>query len=375
MDFNLIHEEWIPVKRESGKAQKIAPYQITSGPEDPIIAFNAPRPDFNGALAQFMIGLLQTTAAPEDEGEWEEWFNDPPAPEELKKKFATVEHAFNLGGDGPRFMQDYSLTDGEQKEINVLLLETPGAKALKENTDHFIKRNSLNRECMACCAISLFALQTNAPSGGAGHRTSLRGGGPLTTLIAGERTWQTIWLNVIGGDEFANLPGNMSLEDDIYKFPWLAATRTSEAKTGADTFPEHAHPVQMFWATPRRIRINLNSRTQGECNLCGESSDFNVTSFITKNYGVNYEGAWTHPLSPHRKQKDGLILPLHANPGGLSYRNWLGLAYADNENAVEPANVIHHYFNSARYIESSSYKLWAFGYDMEKMKARCWYEG
>jgi hypothetical protein len=29
----------------------------------------------------------------------------------------------------------------------------------------------------------LFSLQLNAPSGGKGYRTGLRGGGPLTTLI------------------------------------------------------------------------------------------------------------------------------------------------------------------------------------------------
>ena len=65
--MNLIKDPWIPVRRESGMEDIIAPWQLTET-DDPVIALSAPRPDFNGALMQFLIGLLQISAAPEDHG-------------------------------------------------------------------------------------------------------------------------------------------------------------------------------------------------------------------------------------------------------------------------------------------------------------------
>ena len=47
MSFNLIHENWIPVRREDGGQVLIAPWQITEK-LNPIMALDAPRPGFNG---------------------------------------------------------------------------------------------------------------------------------------------------------------------------------------------------------------------------------------------------------------------------------------------------------------------------------------
>ena len=60
--MNLISECWIPVRRADGSRQRITPWQLTDGVSDnPILAVASPRPDFDGALTQFFIGLLQTT--------------------------------------------------------------------------------------------------------------------------------------------------------------------------------------------------------------------------------------------------------------------------------------------------------------------------
>ncbi len=58
--MNLLESQWIPVRRESGESY-IAPWQLTE-PDDSVLELAAPRPDFNGALLQFLIGLLQTPA-------------------------------------------------------------------------------------------------------------------------------------------------------------------------------------------------------------------------------------------------------------------------------------------------------------------------
>ena len=107
--MNLIEDRWIPVRRQNGKEEKIAPWELTSNFErNPIVALAAPRPDFQGGLMQFLIGLLQTAAPPdEDNGlEWEDWFVEPPEPETLRTEFDPFVDYFHLDGDGPLFMQD-----------------------------------------------------------------------------------------------------------------------------------------------------------------------------------------------------------------------------------------------------------------------------
>ena len=97
--MNLLEEKWLPVRRSTGQIDWIAPHQIA---EPDIVAFAANRADFNGALAQMMIGLLQTTTPVDDEGDWENLLVAPPAAEALQKWFAPTSDAFVLDGDGAR---------------------------------------------------------------------------------------------------------------------------------------------------------------------------------------------------------------------------------------------------------------------------------
>jgi len=379
--LNLIHDPWIPVRRRGDQREWIAPWQLTDGHDtDPIVALDAPRADFQGALAQFLIGLLQT-AAPPDPGkgiDWDRWLEEPP-PERLRELFSLHADAFELGGDSARFLQDFHPLDGDQKPISSLLIESPGANALRNNTDHFIKRGGIHQICPACAATALFTLQTNAPSGGAGHRTSLRGGGPLTTLVAldpkGDRLeaslWRDLWLNVLPRANLANMTGNLQLTEPTAIFPWLAQTRIS-GKRGQDTLPQHAHPLQMYWGMPRRIRLDLDIPTQGECDICSTASDNLISHYVTKNYGINYAGAWEHPLTPHYiDEKSGMPMPSHAQPGGFSYRHWS--SWVAPGKARKPALVVSH-FHKERRMDGAQLRLWAFGYDMDNMKARAWHE-
>lgn len=375
--MNLINDAWIPVDRQSGPNQRIAPWQITNT-DDPVLRLAAPRPDFNGALLQFLVGLLQTACTPQTPNDWAHWLDQPPTPDQLRQQFESVVHAFELDADGPRFMQDFDEISGDKKPVSNLLIDAPGAQTLKQNADHFIKRGLVESACPACMATALFTLQTNAPSGGAGHRTSLRGGGPLSTLVAldpnnsglPDDLWRAVWLNVLDQSALASLPGYSSNPDDAAVFPWLGHTRTSEKNTGHDTTPLDASPLQMYWGMPRRIRIHWEKTTSGHCDLCGEQSDKLVDHYVTQNYGTNYTGAWQHPLSPHQISKEGEPLPRHAQPGGISYRHWLGLTQGGDNDI--PALVIQTF--GSRKLDAEQLRMHVFGYDMDNMKARCWYE-
>lgn len=378
--MNLLIDPWIPIRRSNGAIEYIAPWQITEQ-NNPVIKLAAPRHDFDGALIQFLIGLLQTSAAPKDNRQWEEWLNNPPSAEVLKSKFTVYGHAFDLDGEQTKFMQDNETFDGEEKPISGLLLEAPGKRTSNLFLDHFIKDGSHNGLCHCCVATALFALQANAPSGGVGHRTSLRGGGPLTTLVIPDTAagsdlpatlWTTLWLNVLDQKVLKNFTGNHELNKAESIFPWLTATRTSEAKTGNPTTPEHVHPLQMYWAMPRRIRLDWIGDQKGSCDICGAKDQSLVTHYVTKNYGANYTGAWQHPLSPHyQDKKTGERLPMHAQPGGLIYRYWL--AWTLGVDQYLAAKAVAEY-KKDRKLENEQLRLWIFGYDMDNMKARAWYE-
>jgi CRISPR system Cascade subunit CasA len=371
---------WLPVRRASDARESILPWQITERmDEDPIVALDLPRPDFNGSLVQFLIGLFQTAWAPEDEADWAEAYERPPAPEVLRDACLRYREAFNVDGDGPRFLQDLMLSGEEPREIGSLLIDEPGGKTLSDNRDLFIKREQYPALGLTAAVAALITLQTNAPSGGKGHRTSMRGGGPLTTLLIPDplhdplppNLWRMVWLNVFSREGMEGLTGNGRLTDISAIFPWMAPTRTSENPGGVETTPEEAHPLQMYWGMPRRIRLDLDGIKEGECPMTQRHEPL-VSAYQTRSYGVNYTGAWSHPLSPHVINEEGKPLPLHPQPGGIAYHYWLGLVLG-NEQGVKPAQVVAARDNSSAR-RRRAVRLWAFGYDMDNMKARGWYE-
>jgi CRISPR system Cascade subunit CasA len=110
--YNLLETPWLPVRRRSGQSDKIRPWEITDRiNEDPIIALDVPRADFNGSLIQWLIGLLQTVQCPENEREWERLYIDPPSPETLRGWCEPWLDAFQFDGDGPRILQDRDIHD------------------------------------------------------------------------------------------------------------------------------------------------------------------------------------------------------------------------------------------------------------------------
>jgi len=377
MPMNLSEHRWVPVRRttEDGAARVIAPWQLTDAIDtNPIVALDAPRPDFNGALVQFLIGLLQTAFAPGDADEWFEHFEQPPTPDTLRKAFAPYAHAFELDGDGPRFMQDTDpLNDQKPLPITALLIDTAGSET------HFVKDLPGQGLSPSAAAMALYALQTNAPSGGVGHRTSLRGGGPLTTLVvaapeqeAPATLWQTLWLNVLDQE---TLGYGASPDDAERIFPWLCPTRTSE-KGKPGTTPEAVHRLQAFWGMPRRIRLDLEAGKPGRCAITGAEAPALIARYRTRNYGTNYTGAWQHPLSPYTHNgKD--LLAMHPR-GSINYRHWLSLVQEGGDNKVKrlPAAVIKRFTHTDYELDREGWRfqVWAFGYDMDNMKPRCWYE-
>lgn len=378
MAYNLIEEAWIPVQREGGQTELIAPWQMTEEPHPLRVA--APRPDFTGALTEFLIGLTQTCMSPGTEREWRKLRDTPPTPEALREAFRVHSDAFHLDGDGPRFMQDLTLTPEEAVKpdpIGSILIDSPGARTSKLNIDLFIKRDRVNHLCPSCAATAIFTLQCFAPAGGRNIRTSVRGGGPLGTLVLGKSLWETAWNNVLTTNTLNTLGGDPSAPREGGLYPWLAPTRLST--NGEETHLAGVHPLHYYWGMPRRIRLVFEDGTSTQCGVCNRPTEHLISSFLARPGGYNYAGSWMHPLSPIREMNQQ-FLAVKASSDGLGYQNWLGLVYreVDQTNPVQAAPVVRNYREQRVHPGGSSeadFRIWAYGYDMDNMKARSWCEG
>lgn len=367
--LNLLAASWLPVVRRHSGACTIRPAQIIdTHTDDPIISVAWPRPDFRIATLELLIGLL-TTACPPSTRTWDRWFRSPPTPDALDEAFAPFVPAFNLDGDGPRFMQDREDLQTDPSGIEQMLIETPGDATKQKNTDLLVHRDQIGTLGRPAAAMALYTLQSWAPAGGAGIRTGLRGGGPLVTLALPSPSptlWELVWANVPAG-------GKPPDQDDfLLVFPWLAPTVQSDDKTTVT--PDDAHPLQAWWGMPRRIRLDFRDG-DGRCGLTGAPDSVQVTGFRQRPRGANYN-AWglKHPLTPHYQPKaGGEYLPTHPQPGGIGYRDWIGLVLPSNDKNKLPAACIATW-RDTRAPYGTRPRILAAGFDMDNAKARSFIE-
>lgn len=392
MFMNLLTDPWLPFRHVDGRLR----YRSPSALADPdVLDLALPRADFQGAAWQFLIALLQTAMTPKDTDAWLDRYQQPPSIAEVEAALAPFMAAFELDGDGPRFMQDLDpLEDVKEAPVSGLLIDSPGANGIKNNTDFFVKRGRVESVCQRCAALALYTMQINAPAGGAGIRVGLRGGGPLTTLILPEDEtqplWARLWPNVMPADAVGQ-PGQRwraPSADDGDLFFWMADTRVSDKK-GTEVLPDDVHPLHPFWSMPRRYRLLFDDEP-GCCDLCGDETAHPVRRLRSKKQGANYDGPWRHPLTPYRllnpKKPDELPLSSKGQPGGLGYRHWPGLVLEDEAvSGALPARVVTHHLQKYELVEVARgdgeafdalfrhARLWVFGYDMDNMKPRGWY--
>jgi CRISPR system Cascade subunit CasA len=133
------------------------------------------------------------------------------------------------------------------------------------------------------------------------------------------------------------------------------------------------HPVYRFWGMPRRIRLIFED-VATPCGLCGELSKTAATNYVTRPNGNKYQGPWRHPLTPYRIQADNNPFPVEAAVDGAGYRHWLGLTLGQKSGkvTVEPAHVVRAFAARCKDLDGDrpGFRVRAYGYDMENMKAR-----
>lgn len=296
MSLNLISDLWIPVRCSDGSRRIIAPWQMA---EPGILAPDWPRPDLNIACLELLIGLVYLADPPASIQEWDD--RSAPDPARLRDRLARFAPGFNLLGAGPLFLQDLEPLQGEANPPDMLFIDSSGANAARNNADLMVHRGRYPGLNLPLAAMALYAFQAFAPAGGAGNRTSMRGGGPLVTLVdPGAGLWSLVWANVPYG-----LPGALT------DLPWMRATRVSDKGLETDPPDGALFGPEAFFGMPRRLRLVADGAT--------------VVGVVQKPWGTNY-ARWKHPLSPYYRMKPGTEwLPKHPRAGRFGYRNWLGI--------------------------------------------------
>ncbi len=337
--LNLISDSWIPVIRRGGR-DTVRPDQIA---EADVLRPDWPRPDLNLACLELLVGLTYLAHPPQGGDDRV----SPPDAAALRRSMQPLAPAFNLLGDGPRFLQDLEPLDGKGNSPGMLFIDSAGNNAAKKNSDLMVRRGRYDALPLPLAAIALYTLQAFAPTGGAGNRTSMRGGGPMVTLVkpAAEGLWPLVWANVPRGEPLR--------PEDLDALPWMRPTATSKpgGKKSPITVPESDSPSrpdpEVFFGQPRRLRL--------------VAQDDTVTQVIQQPWGTNYEG-WRHPLTPYYRSESA-TLPRHPKPGGFGYRNWRGVIL-QSETGLRPRNLLQY----LRDIDGAHCSLIVAGWAMDNMK-------
>ncbi|MDE2743049.1 MAG: type I-E CRISPR-associated protein Cse1/CasA [Gemmatimonadota bacterium] len=382
MTFNLLSDPFLPVIMRSGAQRWLAFPELVTGTEsngldeDYPVEFDWPRPDFNMASFEFCIGVISLAFDIRKEDNWRPFWTNPPDRDALTEKLVPLVPAFYLNGEGPRFLQDYEALQGDETPIELMLIDTPGQKGQRENKDLLTHRARYAGLGLPAAAMALYTLQAYAPSGGAGIRTSVRGGGPLTALVVPVShddappipLWRKIFANV---GHYAKPKARELLK----ALPWIARTLTSEGKPPREVHEADpdAHPLQAYFGMPRRIRLVFSSEL-GICSMTGMEGSL-VTGFIQKKHGVHY-GLWQHPLTPYRRQKEAGE-PYSAKPksGRFGYRDWVAVTVGSKEGklAEQPANIKlaknHRSHTLSQNKQAADARIRVGGWAMNKMEA------
>ena len=384
--MNLITDPWIPVLLQDGTTQHIAPHEITRS-ENPPIRIHSVRSDFDGALIQFLIGLLQTAATPDTEDAWWDWLETPPSPDTLRQLFSPFEYAFHLDGDGPRFMQEYAPPDinkWKEAEIGYLLPDYPGDQTLEHNKDLFMSRHSVQKTCPSCTATMLYVDALTGLGVGPGYREGLRKAGPVTVCLEGEILWESIWLNVLHRSAYENDGTCPDLTSGWSRFPWTDTNRLSKMDSGEkdskgnaimvdapEIEPPEVHPDHRYWATSHRVRLLPPEILELPeiCDVCTHETRTIYREFIRNNHGSKYNASnFRYPLTPYETKKENM-LPVATRDVDLDYRLWVRLI-----NGSLIAENIRRFFRLGKTSFESHVGLWVFGYSNKKGSIKDWRE-
>ncbi|MBK1672409.1 type I-E CRISPR-associated protein Cse1/CasA [Ectothiorhodospira shaposhnikovii] len=279
----LLESDWIPVRSRDGvTVQRIGLRQLLT--EDHPWSVSLSRDDMEVAAIQLLICLVQTILLPENRKVLRERVASPITSECFDSAAASYLDWFRLDHPATPFMQSRGVSAKDPTPIQKLFVGLP------EGNNHafFNDAGEIHAVCPGCAAIALFNQASNCPSFGGGFKGGLRGGAPVTTLVAGADLRETVWLNVLSAEE----------RDRIYRdatqfIPnWVEPLVAGKMIPAADIGLERG----LLWQ-PARLELAESEEGQS-CDACGLPTSRVYTAFNKEKFNYTVEGLWHHPHSP-----------------------------------------------------------------------------
>lgn len=308
----------MPVRVRDGGSRILSLTELPSADDALDVAW--PRPDFNAAAMELLIGIASLALQPSTDDAWAGiWHHGP---EDWEYHLHAIAPAFELLGDGPRFLQEFGGLTGEEVPVEDLIVDTSGENARNLNKDLLAHRGRYSELGLPTAAIALYTLQAFAGSGGPGFLTSLRGGGPLSTILVPvpeeqdpePSLWKKVWANVLP----VATPVNDVASVCAWMRPGFPASKIHESDPSF-------HKLHAFFGMPRRIWLIVG---QGSCAMT-EAEGFVIRSFVRKQKGHDY-GKWIHPLSPYLfDPKSGDPISVKAQSSRLRAADWIKAAVGE----------------------------------------------
>ncbi len=283
--MDLLHSTWIPARADNG----VGPFRLLTYEE--LLCggghwdISLPRDDLQLAGIQLLVCMTQVIFLPTDDAALRAYITKPLKPEDFADRVTPFQEWFDLNHPTQPFMQTCGVEAKEDTPIQKLLIGLP------EGNNHafFNEVGEVKRLGPTVAAIALFNQAMNCPSFGGGFKGGLRGGAPVTTLVAGRDLRGTIWRNVL------TLP---RVQD---RFPGYQPDFTKDLPTWIQPIREketiYTHQIQLarglFWQ-PAHVEL-VQAEEEAPCDVLGGHASLVYSGFRKEKFNFTVDGLWSHP--------------------------------------------------------------------------------
>jgi CRISPR system Cascade subunit CasA len=317
--LNILFDAWLPVEAADGSLSIVAPVDI---PGSAAVRVAHARADYSALATELLIDIFQTVCAPRSNDERIEYTECGKLP--VLAQFENLRAAFEVAGDGARFMQAAKADPEAAASVSALFFEAPGGNTLKLNKDVFVSRDAASSLCLRCAPVALYLVQSHARMGGQGYLVGPRATSAMAAIVEAPTLWETICLNLISTEWFDAQTG-VEHPEELSSFPWM------NPKVRLDEKREL--PISAFgrfgvlWWTPLNVRLDVSANTHGEvCAACGQVHDEHVSTVTWKATKAKLVAGVQHPRTGwNPKGNGGEGRAIEIPDEGWTFQNWLAL--------------------------------------------------
>lgn len=294
--MNLLKDKWIPVGK--GVSFEQISFKELLCTDLPDLQVALPRDDLELACIQLLAAMTQVIFMPPDKKVLRERIKTPLNEKDYVEGIEKYRDWFDLEHPKWPFMQVRGVK-GEWTSVQKLMIGMPEITS-KSGSAHafFNEPTEVHATCPGITAIAMFNQASNSPSFGGGFKGSLRGAGPISTMIMGKNLRDTVWKNVLPLNKVREL------------IPWYDDTKDNDKPVWVD--PIQNGKIQpysigilrgLFWQPVHMELVKADKPIS--CDLLGVTKKDCFVGFRKKRYSFELEGIWPHPYSPSQFDKDG----------------------------------------------------------------------